>query len=214
MKRSVSKGRRIIIAWLIWILSYILSASLRIIFVGKDLFQHAASLSGFVAVFWHGELFPLAYLHKKQKSAIIVSQSEDGNIQASIMRRYGFAIIRGSSTRGGQSAVLGVLDYLKNGYGIAFAVDGPRGPYHEVKPGAVWIAQKTGVPLIPVTIKFKHCIKLKSWDRFFIPLPFTKTVVIYGEPVSMEGLQRRDGMRIIKQRMEEQTIMAENMLAQ
>lgn len=201
-----------ITGWLIWLLTYLIAFTVRCTFIGRDTLEHVLSKTAIVGVFWHGEFFILPYLNRKKKVVLIVSQSADGDISAATMRHYGFAAIRGSSTRGAEAATLGVIDYIKNNYTVAITGDGPKGPYHELKPGPVWFAQKMDIPLIPVTIRFKHYVRLKSWDKFFIPIPFTRAVVIYGEPVSMQGLQRREGIRIVKQHMEQQESMAENML--
>ncbi len=192
------------LGWIIWLLTYLISLTVRCTFIGKDTLDTVMSKTAVVAVFWHGEFFILPYLHSRKRVALIVSQSKDGDISEATVKHYGFAIIRGSSTRGAETAALGVVDYIKNGYTVAITGDGPRGPYHELKPGPVWFAQKMGVPLVPVTIRFRHCIQLSSWDRFSVPVPFTRAVVIYGEPISMHGLQRREGIHIVQQRMERQ----------
>lgn len=197
---------------LIWLVTYVIAFTVRCTFIGSDTLENVMSKTAIVGVFWHGEFFILPYLHRRKKVALIVSQSADGDISAATVRHYGFAIIRGSSTRGAEAAALGVVDYIKNGYTVAITGDGPKGPYHELKAGPVWFAQKMNIPLIPVTIRLKRCIQLSSWDKFFIPIPFTRAIVIYGEPVSMQGLQRREGMRIVQQHMEQQEAMAEKML--
>jgi lysophospholipid acyltransferase (LPLAT)-like uncharacterized protein len=198
--------------WLIWMLTYLASSTIRWTFIGKERFDGIMSKTGAVAVFWHGEFLMLPYIHRHRKVAIIISKSKDGDIATAVIKRYGFEVIRGSSTRGAESAILGTVEYLKNNYTIGLTGDGPKGPYHIMKPGPIWFAQKMDTPLIPVTVRFKHYVQLKSWDRFMIPMPFTKAVAIYGEPISMHGLQRREGMHIVQQRMEQQGATAEDML--
>ncbi len=192
------------LGWVIWLMTYLLSLTVRCTSVGSDMLDATMAKTAVVTVFWHGEFFILPYLHRGKKVALIVSQSKDGDLSEAVNRHYGFASVRGSSSRGAEAAALGVLDFIKGGYTIAITGDGPRGPRHELKPGPVWFAQKMDVPLIPVTIRFRHCIQLHSWDEFCIPLPFTRAVVIYGEPIFMRGIQRREGIRTIQQRMEQQ----------
>lgn len=213
MKDVLGSVLSAVAGWMLWFLTYLLSSTVRWTFIGRELFKDTMSRTALVAVFWHGEFLVLPYLHRNSKIAIIISRSRDGDIATAVIKRYGFAVIRGSSTRGAESAARETVEYIQNHYTIGLTGDGPKGPYHELKPGPVWFAQKMGVPVVPVTVRFRHCIRIKSWDRFFIPLPFTRGVFIYGDPVSMQGIQRREGMRIIKQRMDEQGARADRIFS-
>ncbi len=212
MKKILNSVITAVAGWLIWFLTYLLSSTVRWTFVGREAFEDLMTMTSVVAVFWHGEFLVLPYLHRHRKIAIIISRSQDGDIATEVVRRYGFKVIRGSSTRGAEAAALETIGYIKDNYTIALTGDGPKGPYHELKPGPVWFAQKMGIPIVPATIRFKRCIRLKSWDSFFIPMPFTKGVIVYAEPVSMEGIQRKEGIRIVKQRMDAQEVLADKMM--
>ena len=212
MKKILDTVVTFIAGWLIWVLTYLVSASLRWTYAGKEQLDSIMEKTGAVTVFWHGEFLTLPYTHRHRKVAIIISQSKDGDIATAVIRRFGFAVVRGSSSRGGESAILQTVDYIKKKYTIGLTGDGPKGPYHVMKPGPVWFAQRMNIPLVPVTARFKHYIQLKSWDRFMIPLPFTRAVAIYGEPLSVQGLQRRDAMHRVQQRLDEQGKTAEEML--
>jgi lysophospholipid acyltransferase (LPLAT)-like uncharacterized protein len=212
MKKILDAVVPAVAGWLIWALTYLLSSTIRWTFIGKENFDTIMSNTGSVAVFWHGEMLMLPYTHRHKKVAIIISKSKDGDIATAVINRFGFDAVRGSSSRGAETAILETMELLKNKYTIGLAGDGPKGPYHVMKPGPIWFAQKMGMPLIPVTARFKHYVQLKSWDRFLIPMPFTKAVAIYGEPLSMQGLQRREGMKVVQHRMEQQEATAENML--
>ena len=201
-----------VLGWLIWFLTYVIAFTVRCTSIGEDGLKEVMAKTAIVSVFWHGEFFILPYLHKGKKVALIVSKSRDGDISEAVNTRYGFAIIRGSSTRGAESAALSTLDYIKNGYNMAITGDGPKGPPHRLKPGPVFFAQKMDVPLVPVTIRFRHAFHLHSWDRFAVPLPFTRAVVIYGEPLYPRGLQRREVIQTIERRMEEQETEAQRLL--
>jgi lysophospholipid acyltransferase (LPLAT)-like uncharacterized protein len=212
MKKILDAVVPAVAGWLIWALTYLLSSTIRWTFIGKENFDTIMSNTGSVAEFWHGEMLMLPYTHRHKKVAIIISKSKDGDIATAVINRFGFDAVRGSSSRGAETAILETMELLKNKYTIGLAGDGPKGPYHVMKPGPIWFAQKMGMPLIPVTARFKHYVQLKSWDRFLIPMPFTKAVAIYGEPLSMQGLQRREGMKVVQHRMEQQEATAENML--
>lgn len=133
---------------------------------------------------WHSDEVGLAYAYRNTGIAIIVSLSKDGDIMAGVLKRFGFKSVRGSSSRGGQKALLQTLELVKHGANIAFAADGPRGPYHKLKSGIIYTAQKSGLPVFPVGVGFKNYVSLsKSWDKTKIPFPFTKTVAVYGKPI-------------------------------
>jgi heptosyltransferase-1 len=101
-----------------------------------------------------------------------------------ILQSFGYLTVRGSSTRGGKRGLIEMIKYARKGYSPAFAADGPKGPYHKLKSGLVYAAQKTGMPVIPINCSPKNKIILKkTWDKTIIPLPFSKTIQIYGEPI-------------------------------
>ena len=111
------------------------------------------------------------------------SLSSDGNLQAKILTRLGYFIVRGSSSKGGAKALVSMIREQKKGRDVAFAADGPKGPIYKVKPGPIYIAQKSGAAIIPVATSARAKWFLNNWDEYLIPKPFTKTVVRYGEPV-------------------------------
>ena len=144
--------------------------------------------TGAVFAFWHGEQFIPFYVHRNQNVAIMSSLSKDGEIQAGILRRCGYIPVRGSSSRGAERALVGMIRHMKKGRSTAYAVDGPRGPLHEIKPGAVYTALKSGCPLIPVSSSAQwYKVFSKAWDQYELPLPFSKAVIAYGEPIYVTG---------------------------
>ncbi|MGA2090510.1 MAG: glycosyltransferase family 9 protein [Endomicrobiales bacterium] len=137
-----------------------------------------------VFAFWHGDQFIPCYHHRNQQAVIMTSLSKDGSIQTGILNRLGYVTVRGSSTRGGERALVEAIRLVKKGYSASFAIDGPKGPFHDIKPGIVFLAQKTGRPLIPVSSTAKWSKLLpKTWDRYRLPLPFSPAVVVYGQPL-------------------------------
>ncbi|GHT16483.1 hypothetical protein AGMMS49573_06310 [Endomicrobiia bacterium] len=136
--------------------------------------------------FWHGNQFPMMLSNPKSSIVIMVSCSKDGEILSRILRKFGYLTVRGSSSKGGGKS--DDRNYKicapRRGCSFAFAADGPRGLYHILKSGVVYAAQKTGMPLLPISCSPKNKIVInKSWDKAGIPLPFSKMVQISGEPV-------------------------------
>ncbi|MEE2757870.1 MAG: lysophospholipid acyltransferase family protein [Myxococcota bacterium] len=141
-----------------------------------------------VIAFWHGEQLPLLAVRPSMESVAPVSLSRDGTLQANILRRFGVTSVRGSSSRGGLSVLRNLLRELKTGRSLLVAVDGPRGPRHKAKPGAQYLARKAGVPLWCISAFAPRALRLrKSWDRFLIPLPFSKIYVCVSEPHDFNG---------------------------
>jgi lysophospholipid acyltransferase (LPLAT)-like uncharacterized protein len=132
---------------------------------------------------WHGRLLYFIYLYRHLKGTVLVSQSKDGELISQILAHFGVHATRGSSSRGGTQALLQMIKRIQDGYYGAFTPDGPRGPRHRVKAGIISAAQKTGAPILPVVYNAKWKRVLPSWDRFILPLPFSRIVVVYGEPV-------------------------------
>jgi lysophospholipid acyltransferase (LPLAT)-like uncharacterized protein len=145
--------------------------------------------SGLAAVlaFFHGRQFLLMSCLRGRKIATMASLSRDGELQARTMTGLGYGIVRGSASRGGARGVIGLMKLMKNGYWPAFAVDGPRGPIHEVKPGAVFLAKREGVPLIPLASSARPAVIFrKAWDRYLLPMPLGRGAVLLGDPVTFD----------------------------
>lgn len=141
-----------------------------------------------VLAFWHGD--QLALLRARPQGPLIapISASRDGRLQARIMARFGVADAPGSSSRGGLGAARALLRALRGGAVALVAVDGPRGPARIAKPGAAFLSRRAGVPLRPVGVAVRRGRRLrKAWDRFVLPLPFTRVVVVFGPPVAPDA---------------------------
>lgn len=127
--------------------------------------------------FWHRCVFPSAWIFRKRKLAVMTSRSLDGEFIARVIQRLGFVPIRGSSSRGGQRALLEMQTYVSSGMGAAFTIDGPRGPRYVAKRGPVYLAKATGVAITPFYVAVEKKWTLNSWDRFVIPVPFSRALV-------------------------------------
>jgi hypothetical protein len=133
--------------------------------------------------FWHGRMLYFIHLYRHLSSTVLVSHSKDGELVSRILTRFGVHTTRGSSSRGGARGLLHIVKKVRQGYHAAFTPDGPRGPRYQVQPGIVVVAKKTGAPILPVTYSAQWKRVLGSWDSFVVPLPFSRVVVVYGEPI-------------------------------
>jgi lysophospholipid acyltransferase (LPLAT)-like uncharacterized protein len=145
----------------------------------------AASPNGAVIFcLWHQHLLLVLGKHRSSRIACLTSLSSDGTIMAQYIARLGLRAIRGSSSRGGLKAARQLIAAIQEGWHGAITVDGPRGPYKEVKPGPFEIARRSGVPIIPVVARASREWSFKrAWDRFLVPLPGARVRVIYGAPI-------------------------------
>lgn len=134
---------------------------------------------------WHGKSLMFANRFRKLGWWVIISQSNDGEIQTGIFKRLGYEVIRGSTGRGGVRAAIEAIKVLKAGGTMAMTPDGPRGPSGVVQGGVMLMALKSGARLIPVGLASKPCIRFKSWDRYMLPLPFAKALILFGEPMTV-----------------------------
>ena len=131
---------------------------------------------------WHGRMFLSILQHRRQGIATMASRSEDGAIIASWLTRNGYVAARGSTTRGGGEALREMVRHVRSGRHAALTVDGPKGPPRKVQPGIVELARLTGGWILPITSSCSRPRFLASWDRYLLPLPFSRGVVAYGEP--------------------------------
>jgi len=131
---------------------------------------------------WHGDELGILYLLGRYRAAAMVSTSKDGELMDSIVRLFGARTSRGSSTRGGSSALKGILRLARDGWRPSVAVDGPKGPLHKVKPGVFEISKLIGGSIFPIAVACdRKFIFEKSWNKSFLPLPFAKIIVVWGE---------------------------------
>jgi lysophospholipid acyltransferase (LPLAT)-like uncharacterized protein len=138
---------------------------------------------GCIYAFWHSSLLPLAFYFRNTAKTAIISESRDGTRAAAIAQRWGHTVIHGSSSHGGAPALRRCIRALKSGSTIVITPDGPRGPREIVKKGVAQIALLSGAPVIPVSVVAENALRLNSWDRTMIPLPFSKVSVRIGKPL-------------------------------
>ena len=139
---------------------------------------------------WHNRLLmlppPFDRWFPTRQSIGLISASRDGDLVSLLIERSGYGTIRGSTSRKGVIALRQLVEALAAGSNVLFTPDGPRGPVYEVSPGVIFVAQKSGAPIVPLHMEYSSCWRLKSWDRFCVPRPFSKVRFILGAPVHVE----------------------------
>lgn len=152
---------------------------------------------------WHGvTLIPANFL-KGRGAWVIISHSRDGEMQSRIFSKFGFQIIRGSTGRGGERALVESIRVLRKGGEMAMTPDGPRGPSGVVQPGVVMMARKSGAALIPVGISAKPAWRAPTWDRYLVPYPFAKGIFAFGEPIYLSENADEEEQERVRLQLEE-----------
>ena len=146
--------------------------------------EHIENTPQYILAFWHRQLIPLlGTAHWRKPITVMSSQSKDGQFSTATLSWFGIESVSGSSTRGGSAAVRGILRVARAGKSIVFTPDGPRGPAGVVKDGVIFTARASQLPIVPLAFALKSYKQLRSWDRMMIPIPFSKGVCMYGEPM-------------------------------
>ncbi len=167
--------------------------------------------SPLVLAFWHGEQMLLLGWPRRRRTQVMVSWSRDGALQAGVMRAQGLVVVRGSSSRGGTAALRRLARGLSSAHDAAFAVDGPRGPLHRAKPGAALAAELGRGRLVPMGAAVSSYRVLGStWDRFRIPLPFSRVQVVLGAP--LDAAQARQQPELLDRAIDKASRRAQALL--
>jgi lysophospholipid acyltransferase (LPLAT)-like uncharacterized protein len=160
---------------------------MRVRVVGEEIALGCLADYGRVIVaVWHQRFLPtLAYVTKFRnlEPMIMISQSRDGELAARLAERLGLVPVRGSSTRGGTTALAAILKALKTNPVVIHIVDGPTGPKGIVKPGLISMAQISRAVILPVIVSADKAWIMRSWDRFLVPKPFSKVTIEWGQPL-------------------------------
>ena len=140
----------------------------------------------FIGALWHNRLliFPLVLrrFFSNRDGAALISASRDGDLLSDAIHRFDYDVVRGSSSKLGATGLLQLSEVLAGGRDVVITPDGPRGPAYELGPGIIFLAQKTGADVLPMNMEYSSCWRVKSWDRFIIPKPFSRVRVIIGQP--------------------------------
>jgi len=160
----------------------------------------------FILSFWHGELLftPIAYFGATSLPISgMISEHRDGETITKTMEYLGVGAIRGSSSKGGVKALLNAIKAYKSGVCVAITPDGPRGPRHSIAPGIIMLAQKLDAKIVSLTIKPTKYWQFNSWDKFFIPKPFSTIDFYFSDPFWVTNLNEEEAKELIKSKMME-----------
>jgi lysophospholipid acyltransferase (LPLAT)-like uncharacterized protein len=173
---------RRLVAWLLSLVARLIVRSLRVALAGRapESLPHPC-----IYAFLHGGQVPLLRF-PRPRTAVVASLSPDGRLQAHVLRRFGFDVVDGSSSRGGARVLKVSLARLAAGQDLAVAVDGPRGPRGVVKPGVVYLAERAGVPIVPLgSACARAWVFRRAWDAFALPKPYSDVAVVAGDPIAV-----------------------------
>jgi len=193
-------------AWLVFVLVRVVSATLRYRWNDRSGHYDGTSSGPSIYCIWHNRLSLsltayYSYARARQPTAglvALVSASRDGAFMAAIVERFGVQPVRGSSSRRGPQALLELTTWAERGYDLAITPDGPRGPRYVAQEGIIYLAQITGLPIIPFSYHLPWKLQVKSWDRFQIPLPFSRCEMNVEKPIRVPreaGDAEREALR-------------------
>lgn len=193
-----------------YLLIKLLYKSVRAHFHGKEKVEKILKEGkNYILCFWHGTLLLMVYAFLGKKRTFLVSYHRDGELITRVIKRFGIEATRGSTTRGAIKAFLSLLKKARQNYSIAFTPDGPRGPARSVHNGIIELARRAEIPIVPVGFFAKNKIILNSWDSFIIPMPFTKIVYYYGDPLYVTD-EEKNYTTILEEEMKKAEEMAKS----
>lgn len=181
MKAWWRRVRPYVLSSLVYRIARAIGVTLRIEAIGWDAVKDLPI--GRIYTGWHGRSYIPANFFKGRGVWCIISHSRDGEMQTRIFSSFGFQIIRGSTGRGGERALVESIRVLRMGDEMAITPDGPRGPAGVVQGGVLLMAKKTGAALVPVGSSAKRAWYAPTWDRYMVAKPFSKAVFVFGDPI-------------------------------
>jgi lysophospholipid acyltransferase (LPLAT)-like uncharacterized protein len=164
-----------------------------------------------IMCFWHNRILGITLCHmrkyphgKRPGVTVLTSPSKDGEIIAGVAQGFGMGSVRGSSSRRGSTALRELVSLVESGGDIAVTPDGPRGPRYVLGPGAILLAQTTGAVLAPVHARYSRCFRMKTWDGFIIPWPFSTVTVTVDEMIPVPRDLTEEQFEATRLRLENQ----------
>jgi lysophospholipid acyltransferase (LPLAT)-like uncharacterized protein len=171
---------------LLYSVARLIGLTLRVRFEGFERIAELQAMGkGLILVTWHGRSLIAANVLRNRGYWALISLSRDGDMQNRIFQRFGYRTVRGSTSRGGVRATLQLARSIRDGGVLAFTPDGPKGPTHKVQPGTIFLAHRSGCPILPVGIAARPRTLVKSWDRYMVPGLFARATFVVGEPISV-----------------------------
>ena len=188
--RSLTRGQRAQAAFIAAVGSPLIAALGRTLRWQVDGYEHYDAMRRRgeqpIFAFWHGRILPATLFWRDRGIVVMTSENFDGEWIARIVRRFGYGVARGSTSRGGARALAQLRREMRAGKSAAFTLDGPRGPARTAQPGAVWLSGLTGNPILPFHIEAARYWAADSWDGTQMPKPFSPVAVAIGEPIGVE----------------------------
>ncbi|MCD6380207.1 lysophospholipid acyltransferase family protein [bacterium] len=176
-----------IISFLGSFLIRLLGFTWRVEWKGMENLEKARGLSeNVIFSLWHGRLLALIYTHRGRNIQVLTSEHYDGYLIGKTIKRLKYGHLKGSSTRGGAKALRQLMAVLKKGFDVGLTIDGPIGPRGMVQQGAVELSRMTGCVIVPLSCAARRRYLFSSWDRFQLPLPFSRVIVSYGIPIEIQ----------------------------
>jgi lysophospholipid acyltransferase (LPLAT)-like uncharacterized protein len=186
--RRFTLRQRIILRLIIWAgycFIRLIGPTLRVCISREEGAQETLEQRPLIGSFWHSCIIPATYICRDLGVRVMSSNSYDGEYMGRIIHKFGFVAVKGSSSRNAVRALLGLRRALEQGWSVAFTLDGPRGPRHQVKPGPVALGRSSGVPLTTFHAAVDKAWVLNSWDRMMIPMPFSRVLVRFGKLIKV-----------------------------
>ncbi len=197
----------------VWLTARGIGATLRITVQEADPRYGCDHFDPCVIVGWHGRMFIPLYLMGRKGATILVSEHRDGEIVTAAMSAAGYSVIRGSTTHGGARALARLVRLARDGETIGITADGPQGPRWRFQSGAVYIAAKSGLPIIPVAGSASPSHYFRSWDTFQLPFPFARCVFMFDEPYYVPNDTSEEAIefhrRVVEERLTALTLAAD-----
>jgi lysophospholipid acyltransferase (LPLAT)-like uncharacterized protein len=170
--------------------------------VGADFTPHQPGLPGrFIYAFWHEDIVVPAYQYARPDVHVLISQHADGRLIAKAITWLGLKVVTGSTTRGAAAALLKMLQIARESH-IVVTPDGPRGPRRCVQPGIVFVAARTGLPIVPVGFGYARCWRTKSWDQMALPRPFSRVIGVTMPPIHVPDIEDKEQLEEYRRQVE------------
>ena len=155
----------------------------------------------YIYAFWHEYILMPAYHRKRTRIMVLISQHADGQLISELVKWFGFEAVRGSTTRGGIEAIRQLLRTGRQTH-VAITPDGPRGPRRRLQPGLIYLASRTGMPIVPVGVGYERAWRARNWDRFAIPRPWCWATCVSGQPIRIPQNADREQLESFRRQVE------------
>ena len=199
----------------------LLGATLRLRVEGVDaLVPHWTAARPLIYCVWHGRILMVPWVnarlrrtHGARAVSVMTSRSRDGGLVGGYVRRFGLDVVRGSSSRGGVTALRALVTAVRAGRDVALVPDGPRGPRGQLGPGVVALAGLTGAPVVPVGFAARPANRLATWDAFLVPAPFARAAVVFGAATTIaRDADRERARKEVERGLDEVTAAADRLV--